>query len=73
MTADLLCVDYTPYTPMDESSVWDHVFDALFQQFRPRHVWCAGVQKLRNYEVLLDEEKICATSRACAVRVWQSI
>lgn len=71
--ADMLSVDYIPYTPMDETSVWDHVFDALFQQFRPRHVWCAGKQKLRDYKVLLDEEKICAESRACAARVWQSI
>lgn len=71
--ADLLAVEYTPYTPMDGRSAWDHVFDGLFQQFRPRHVWCAGIQKLRDYQVLLDEEKICAESRACAQRIWNSI
>lgn len=68
--ADMLTVDYDPYTPMDASNVWDHIFDAVFQQFRPRNVWCAGVQKLKNYEVLLDEEKICAESRMCAENVW---
>lgn len=71
--ADLLSVDYSPYTPMDAGNVWDHVFDALYQQFRPRNVWCAGVQKLKDYTVLLDEEKICAESRACAQRVWARI
>ena len=71
--ADMLTVDYNPYTPMDESSIWDHVFDALLAQFRPRNVWCAGVQKLKDYSVTLDEEKICAESRSCAQRIWQSI
>lgn len=71
--ADLLTLDYTPCTPMDQDSAWDHVFDGVFQQFRPRNVWCAGEQKLKDYEVLLDEESICANSRACAARVWASI
>ncbi|MEL7610751.1 MAG: amidohydrolase family protein [Bacillota bacterium] len=71
--ADMLTVEYNPYTPMEESSVFDHVFDALFQQFRPRNVWCAGIQKLKDYSVTLDEERICFESRGCAQRIWQSI
>ena len=71
--ADMLALDYIPYTPMDESSVWIHICDAIFQQSRPRHVWCAGKAKLVDYEVMLDEERICAESRACAKRIWESI
>ncbi len=71
--ADMLLADYIPYTPMNAENAWDHVFDGVFHQFRPRHVWCAGVQKLRDYRVLLDEEKTCAESRAVAEKLWASI
>lgn len=71
--ADMMTVDYIPYTPMNEQNAWEHVFDAIFSQFRPRNVWCAGVQKLKNYDVTLDEKAICAKSREVCERLWKSL
>lgn len=71
--ADMLTVDYNPITPMDGSNVWAHVFDGIFQQFRPRNVWCAGVRKLKNYAVTLDEERICDDARRVCAKLWESL
>ena len=68
--ADMLTMEYMPYTPINEDNAWGFVFDALFQQFKPNNVWCAGDQKLKNYKVTLDEEKICSEAQRSCQRIW---
>ncbi|GAA0181678.1 putative aminohydrolase SsnA [Clostridium sediminicola] len=71
--ADFLSVDYHAPTEMSENNIWGHIFDGVFNSFHPRNVWCDGQAKLRNYETVLDEEKICAEAKISSKKLWNRI
>lgn len=71
--ADMQFLPYIPPTPMDAENIWGHVFYGLFDDFRPRDVWCAGRAVVQDGHSVLDEEAVCARARENAARVWRRI
>lgn len=64
--ADMMLVEYQPFTPVDASNIFGHIFYGLFPAFKPKDVYCDGKQLLKDYqltnqninEVLLESQEI---------------
>lgn len=69
--ADFALAEYVPPTDIDADNAWGHVLDGVFNSYRPRSLWCAGKPKMRDYQVLFDEEAICAGARKAARALWR--
>jgi cytosine/adenosine deaminase-related metal-dependent hydrolase len=69
--ADLMFVDYHPYTPMTAGNLpWHIIFG--FQQSMVTTTIAAGKVLMKDRELLtLNEAEIAARSREVAVRVWK--
>jgi cytosine/adenosine deaminase-related metal-dependent hydrolase len=69
--ADLLVLDYEPFTPLDENNADGHILFGLSGR-QVRTVVGAGRLLIHKGEFCtLDEEKICATARAAAKKLWE--
>lgn len=71
--ADFALADYIAPTELTEANIWGHVLDGIFNSYRPRGVWCAGIEKMRDYQVLFNEQAICADARKAATALWARI
>lgn len=71
--ADFALADYHPTTPINAENALGHVLDGVWNSYRPRSLWCAGVPKMRDYQVLLDEAAIAAGARKSAAALWERI
>ncbi|NWF65491.1 MAG: putative aminohydrolase SsnA [Chloroflexi bacterium] len=69
--ADLIFVDYHPYTPLTDGNLpWHIIFG--FQQSMVTSVMVAGKFLMKDRELLtLDEEEITARAREIAPRIWK--
>lgn len=69
--ADLIFVDYHPYTPLTDGNLpWHIVFG--FQQSMVTSTMVAGKFVMKERELLtLDEAEIAARAREIAPRIWQ--
>jgi len=69
--ADLIFVDYHPFTPLTEGNLpWHIVFG--FHESMITSTMVNGVFLMRNRELLtIDEEKIASDARKMANEVWQ--
>lgn len=50
--ADFLRVKYTPFTKMDESNAFGHLFYGTFPNFKPSHVFIGGKLQVKDYKVV---------------------
>ena len=69
--ADFALVEYIPPVPLDKGNIWGHVVDGIFNNYRPKDLWCAGQAKMRDYRVTFDESAIMAETRISAGRAWK--
>jgi len=71
MAADLIFVDYHPFTPFTpENLPWHILFG--FQEGMITTTLVDGKILMRNRKLLtLDEDAICARAQECAARVWE--
>ena len=69
--ADMLLTSYVPPTPIDDHNASAHVLDGVFDSFHPSDVWVGGEAKLRNSNLLFDEEEIMSKSRDIAQKYWK--
>jgi cytosine/adenosine deaminase-related metal-dependent hydrolase len=69
--ADLIFVDYHPYTPLHPGNLpWQIIFG--FQESMITSTMVAGKFLMKDRELLtLDEEKIAAEAQAIAPQIWQ--
>jgi cytosine/adenosine deaminase-related metal-dependent hydrolase len=69
--ADLILVDYHPYTPMTDGNLpWHIIFG--FQQSMVTTTIAAGKILMKDRELLtLNEEEIAARAREIAPRIWK--
>ncbi|WKZ38235.1 MAG: putative aminohydrolase SsnA [Anaerolineales bacterium] len=69
--ADLIFVDYHPYTPLTDGNLpWHIIFG--FQQSMVTSTMVAGKFAMKDRKLLtLDEEEIAARAREIAPRIWQ--
>lgn len=69
--ADFALTEYVPPVPLAADNVWGHIADGIFNSYHPRDVWCAGQEKMRNYRLSFDQDKILEETRKSAKRVWK--
>lgn len=50
--ADLLRVKYSPFTSMDETNAFGHIFFGLFPNFKPSDVYIDGLEVVKSYELV---------------------
>ena len=69
--ADMIVLDYTPFTPLDEKNANGHIMFGLLGR-QVRTVLAAGKLLMHKGELYtLDEEKICAKARIAAKKLWE--
>ena len=49
--ADFMRVKYSPFTKMDESNAFGHLFYGLFPALKPSDVYTAGVKRVKDYKI----------------------
>lgn len=72
--SDFMLVNYTPFTKMDESNAFGHLFFGLFPNFKPLDVYVDGMRLVHNQELTskkLKEELI--TSRKYSEKLWNKV
>lgn len=72
--ADLLRVKYTPFTKMDNTNAFGHIFFGLFPNFKPRDVLMDGEYQVKNYELVNDQ--LNASFKQCKTfsqKLWDSL
>ncbi len=55
--SDFLLLPYTPFTKMDNSNAFGHLFYGLYPSFKPSHVFVDGKLLLKNYELVSKKAK----------------
>ena len=71
--ADLMVLDYQPFTPLDETNADGHIMFGLLGR-QVRTVVAAGKLLMHKGELCgLDEEMICAEAREAAKKLWARI
>jgi len=69
--ADLIIVDYDPYTAMNEGNFWGHMLFGM-RGGQVRHAVVDGRVVMRDRQVLvLDEARIRARARMLSKKVWE--
>lgn len=71
--ADFLLLPYAPPTPMNQSNAMGHLFFGLFPSFKPKQVFVAGQQLVRDYEVNPTLKRKYAVAENSARILWENI
>ena len=72
--SDFLLVPYTPFTDMNSSNAFGHLFFGLYPNFRPNDVYLDGVRIVKNGELASKkarEELI--KSRTYSEKLWKKV
>ncbi|MHB8757551.1 MAG: putative aminohydrolase SsnA [Bacillota bacterium] len=71
--ADLIVVDYDPYTPLEAGNFWGHLLFGM-RGGQVRHAIVDGEPVLRDRRVLgLDEAKLRARARTLSRKAWERL
>lgn len=71
--SDLLMVPYVAPTPISKDNAFGHLFFGLFHSFKPKHVYVAGRQVVKNYDVDLSLKKQYEEATKYASILWERI
>lgn len=72
--ADFLRVKYTPFTKMDSSNAFGHVFYGTFPNFKPSSTFIGGELQVDNYKVVNKElVKEFAKCNKYSNQLWNSL
>ena len=72
--SDFLLVPYTPFTEMNSSNAFGHVFFGLYPNFRPNDVYVDGVRLVRNGELTSKKAKEeLLTARKYSDKLWKKV
>lgn len=69
--ADFFTIDYKSPTPLNNNNLFGHFFYGIIDNFKPENLWCNGEIKMKNYEVLIDEENIYNEASKVAEAIWK--
>lgn len=72
--ADMLRAKYTPFTKMDFTNAFGHIFYGLFPNFKPSDVFIGGNYQVKNYQIV--NLKLNAEFQKCpliAEKLWKSL
>ncbi len=72
--SDFMLVPYTPFTKMDETNAFGHIFYGLFPNFRPVDVYVDGSRLVRNGELVSKKVKAeLIKSREYSEELWKRV
>lgn len=72
--ADFLRVKYTPFTKMDSSNAFGHIFYGTFPNFKPSSTFIGGELQVENYKVVNKElVKEFAKCNKYSNQLWNSL
>lgn len=72
--SDFMLVPYTPYTKMDSSNAFGHIFFGLYPNFRPNDVYVDGVRLVKNGELVSKKAKEELTkSKEYSDKLWKKV
>ena len=72
--ADLLRVKYAPFTEMNETNAFGHLFYGTFPNFKPRDVIIGGEYQVKDYGLV--NEKLADEFNKCKIysqKLWKSL
>ena len=72
--SDFMLVPYTPFTKMDASNAFGHIFFGLFPNFRPNDVYVDGVRLVKNGELTSKKAKEeLLEARKYSEKLWKKV
>lgn len=71
--ADLLAVNFNPYTPVNKDNIFGHLFYGVYPGFKPEMVFANGKLLMKDYQFINDYSKLYAAARLEAQRLWDII
>lgn len=71
--ADMLVLPYNPYTELDETNIFGHLFFGLFNDFKPETVFVGGNKILSNFEVDNELKKKYSQAKHVSKRLFEKI
>ena len=71
--ADFVVIDYLNPSPTNKSNIFSHLFFGLFQDFRPRHVFVKGNQRVNDYQVPEELTNKYKQAKQIAQKLWDRI
>ncbi len=71
-TADIIVVDYEPFTPMNEENFYSHLIYGMTDHFRVVDVYVNGEKVLSNGNpTLVDYERVRKDAQRVAKKMWE--
>ena len=72
--ADFMLVPYEPFTKMDESNAFGHIFYGLYPSFRPNDVYASGRCLLKNRKIVSKKvNKLFNEAQAVSADLWRRV
>lgn len=71
--SDLLVLPYIAPTPLNEFNVLGHLFFGTFNSFKPRHVFCNGIQVVTDYNVGQELQMEYLKAQLSSKKCWEKI
>lgn len=73
--SDFITVPYNTPTEMNEHNALGHVFYGVFDNFKPKNVWCAGKQLISAYNLCISEseEEIYKRAVISSNKLWNRL
>lgn len=72
--SDFMLVDYHPFTKMDSSNAFGHVFFGIYPNFKPTDVFVNGKQLVKNGQLVSQKAKReLVQARVASNELWQRV
>ena len=72
--ADFMLVPYTPFTEMNSSNAFGHIFYGLFPNFKPADVYVDGNRLVKNYQLVSSKAKFeLEASKEYSKELWRRV
>ena len=72
--SDFMLVDYAPFTKMDNSNAFGHVFFGLFPNFKPKDVFVGGKRLVKNGKIASNQtRKQLKDAYERSERLWRRV
>ena len=71
--ADMITLDYTPPTPLNEDNIHGHVFFGMFDNWKVKDTIVAGEYLMKDYALRVDVGSIFKRAREIAEKVWSRL
>ena len=71
--ADMIIIDYDSITPITEENIFGHFVYGVLEQMNPKQLWTKGKQRMREYELLEENQTKLQEGKRCAEKLWKKL